>query len=555
MTGQSLVVLGGACAGPALIGLSLLLRRRAGGERAHPAAFSAVAQSSPRAAMRFPAGPDAAPDGPAPATLAVPETAESQTSQQPAVVAEITPLGRAMVGVQVLGLLGALAYGVLAAGRAHWDLPLLAMLAACAVLSDLTAFHSHSSRLKVSGSFLALVLAMVLLGGSPAALLGIACIGVGWLRWREAPHWLLQNLLVYAWFPLIGGVAFSLLQATWHVGTGGWAYYALIFAVFALALALNFLGVGGYVCLVERTSLRAKVREALLPVLSSELFSALLAVAVAYLYRLVGLGALALFTIVLVFVQNLLGKLVVSERRAQDLERRTDQLASLHVGMLSSLLHGLDLRDRMTARHSAAVARYAREIAREAGFSEAEQDLVHTAGLLHDIGKFIFPDDVLKADRSPTAEEWEIIRAHPGEGARLVRQVEGYGPVADIIEAHHERIDGRGYPRQLGGEEIPALSRIVSVADVYDVMTARDSYRTPISSLEAIQELFRVADSQLATEYVRILVSLLAGKSMAYRHGEDADFDAELARERSTHLFTGAAERAGATAALKAEAS
>ncbi len=550
MTGQSLVVLGGACAGPALIGLSLLLRIRGGGSRVRLPAFTGRAESSPTAALPLPLGPGPA-NGAPPASSSGPAEGSGST---PSLRAQIAPLGPTLAAVQVLGLAGALTYAVLANGQTHGSPAVLVVLAACAILSDLTAFRSQSL-LKVSGSFLALVLAMVLLGGPSAALLGVLCIAVGWLRWREAPHHLLNNLTVYAWFPLIGGLTFSLLRAAWHVGTGGWVYYALIFAVFALALALNFLGVAGYICLVEGTSLRAKVREALLPVLSSELFSALLAVAVAYLYRLVGLGALALFTIVLVFVQNLLGKLVVSERRAQDLERRTDQLASLHVGMLSSLLHGLDLRDRMTARHSAAVARYAREIAREAGFSEAEQDLVHTAGLLHDIGKFIFPDDVLKADRSPTAEEWEIIRAHPGEGARLVRQVEGYGPVADIIEAHHERIDGRGYPRQLGGEEIPALSRIVSVADVYDVMTARDSYRTPISSLEAIQELFRVADSQLATEYVRILVSLLAGKSMAYRHGEDADFDAELARERSTHLFTGAAERAGATGALKAEAS
>ena len=202
--------------------------------------------------------------------------------------------------------------------------------------------------------------------------------------------------------------------------------------------------------------------------------------------------------------QRLLGQLLLSEQRAEELEQRghqlterTKQLATLQVGVLSALLRTLDLRDRMTARHSAAVARYAREIAIAAGFSKDEQDLVHTAGLLHDIGKFIFPDPILKGDTKLTDDDWKIIKMHPYQGARVVAQMEGYGPVSEIILAHHERIDGKGYPRGLRGDDIPALSRMISVADTYDVMTARDSYRTPISSFEAIQELRRVSGSQL----------------------------------------------------------
>ena len=117
--------------------------------------------------------------------------------------------------------------------------------------------------------------------------------------------------------------------------------------------------------------------------------------------------------------------------------------------MLGTVLQTLSLRDRMTARHSAAVARYAREIARELGFTEREQELVHTAGLLHDIGKFIFPDSILLADRKLDDDDWEIVRTHPEQGARLVARIDGYGPVAEIILAHHERIDGRGYPSGL----------------------------------------------------------------------------------------------------------
>ena len=121
---------------------------------------------------------------------------------------------------------------------------------------------------------------------------------------------------------------------------------------------------------------------------------------------------------------------------------------------------------------------------------------------------------------------------HPYQGARVVAQMEGYGPVGEIILAHHERIDGKGYPRGLKGADIPALSRIISVADTYDVMTARDSYRKPISSFEAIQELRRVAGTQLDAEFVEMFIKILAGKDVRFRHGEDADFDAELGLDK-----------------------
>jgi putative nucleotidyltransferase with HDIG domain len=287
------------------------------------------------------------------------------------------------------------------------------------------------------------------------------------------------------------------------------------------------------------------VRKLVIPVLPSELAAALLAAGIAYLYDQVGLAAIALFGVVLFTFQYLLGQLLLSEERAEELERsgeqlrtRTKQLASLQVGVLSAIMHTLDLRDRMTARHCAAVARYAREIALASGFSEEDQELVHTAGLMHDIGKFIFPDRILKTDTKLTEEDWQIIKMHPYQGAKVVRQMEGYGPVGDIILAHHERWDGKGYPRGLAGEQIPALSRIISVADTYDVMTARDSYRKPVSSFEAIQELQRVSGTQLDGRFVEVFIEVLAGKDVKFRHGEDADFDRELGIEKRVQDYS-----------------
>jgi putative nucleotidyltransferase with HDIG domain len=205
--------------------------------------------------------------------------------------------------------------------------------------------------------------------------------------------------------------------------------------------------------------------------------------------------------------------------------------------MLSTLVHTLDLRDRMTARHSAAVARYAREIARAAGCSQEEQELVHTAGLLHDLGKFVFPDTILKGEGKLSDTDWEIVKTHPEQGARLVEQIDGYGPVAEIIRAHHERIDGTGYPLGISDDAIPKLARMISVADTYDVMTARDSYREPVSAELALAELHRVAGAQLDADYVELFTDIIAATDVAFHHGEDADFDRELQIERRVRAY------------------
>ena len=213
-----------------------------------------------------------------------------------------------------------------------------------------------------------------------------------------------------------------------------------------------------------------------------------------------GTAAVALLSVVILVFQYLVGALLVSQDRADELELRARQLAGFQVALLSALLRTLDLRDRMTARHSAAVARYSREIAAEVGMSAEDQELVHSAGLLHDIGKFVLPDNILKSGRRKlTDEEWEAIKTHPYEGARIVSQIDGYQPIGEIILAHHERIDGTGYPRGLADDEIPELAKILSVADTYDVMTARDTYREPVSSYEAVIEMRRVSGHASST--------------------------------------------------------
>ncbi len=445
-------------------------------------------------------------------------------------MADTRPTRLATAGM-FLALAATLAAAIWRAPMADWNLELLGVLLAFSVFSDLTAV-STESRVKISGSFLALVVAMVFLGGTPAALMGVIAILVGWAasRFADEPHYLLSNLVTYAAFPLLGGIAFHETVDALRLTADDPSFYLLVFALFQFALAINFLMVVSYRCYVERAPISSMLR-VLPPVLPSEFASAMLAVAVAFIYHQIGISAIALFGVVLITFQYLLGQLLLSQQRAEELERRSKQLASLQVGMLSAMLRTLDLRDQMTARHSAAVARYSRAIAQRAGYSRREEELVHIAALLHDIGKFILPDRILKANVPLTDEDWMLIRRHPQQGARVVSSLDGYGPVAEVILAHHERIDGKGYPRGLAGDDIPELARIISVADTYDVMTARDSYRTPVSSYEAIQELRRVAGKQLDPRFVEVFIELLEGKDVSFQHSEAADFEKELELE------------------------
>jgi len=223
-------------------------------------------------------------------------------------------------------------------------------------------------------------------------------------------------------------------------------------------------------------------------------------------------------------------------RELQRSQARAERLRAIQVDVLFSMVRSLSLRDRMTARHSAAVARYAQAIARAAGATSAQQRLVHTAGLLHDIGKSIFPDHVLFAEGRLNDEQWEIVKQHPGHGASLIGQIEEFADVAEVVHAHHERIDGTGYPLGLRGDDVPWLSRMISIADTYDVMTARDSYREPVSPELAIAELRRVSGTQLDGELVEVFLRVLENEALAFGHGDDTDFEHELEQERARAL-------------------
>jgi putative nucleotidyltransferase with HDIG domain len=391
--------------------------------------------------------------------------------------------------------------------------------------------------LTISGAFLAIGLAMVLLGPVPAVAIGVITTTADALQRRPRAPYVVSNFATFLVYPMVGGGFADLLRHVLGVGPADTNFAIVVVASFIVANFVNFAQVAITHKLVDGQPVGRATRSIYLPILPSQFAVALLAAVMVYAHAHGGGAALGLLVGVVVLYQYLLRELLLSRERAETLGERTKQLASLQVGILTAMLQTLSLRDKMTARHCAAVARYSREIAKEYGCDAETQDLVHTAGLLHDIGKFIFPDHILLASRKLDDADWEIVKKHPAQGAKVVRGVEGYGPVADIILAHHEKIDGKGYPNGLKGEEIPLLSRIISVADTYDVMTARDSYREPVSPGEAVAELRRVSGTQLDGQLVELFVMMLERKGVAFHHGDDADFESELDLERRIRKY------------------
>ncbi|HTA04819.1 MAG TPA: HD domain-containing phosphohydrolase, partial [Solirubrobacteraceae bacterium] len=258
-------------------------------------------------------------------------------------------------------------------------------------------------------------------------------------------------------------------------------------------------------------------------------------------YTNLGLPVLLGSVAVLLIFQQLTVALLRSEDRADQLEARSIQLASLQFGVLATLMDALALRDRRTASHAAAVARYAKALAVEIGSTEEEQEIAHTAGLLHDIGKFTWSDRVLHPEQL-TDEDLAVIHRHPQDGATLVGKLDGYGAVADAILYHHERIDGGGYPAGLIGNEIPLASRIVAICSTYDTMTARETYRAPMPPRDAMAELRKAAGGQLDSDLVESFIAMLERDGVDLG-GEEVSFEAELAFEQRVRKMAQPAAR------------
>jgi putative nucleotidyltransferase with HDIG domain len=393
------------------------------------------------------------------------------------------------------------------------------VLVVVAVGARLT-ISEYSGSLGVSPVFVCGMLAVAFVGPAGAFAVVLLAELAGWAMERYRWQALLVNVAGSSTPTFLVAVGFSALAAP----QGSPSFYALLAGATCLALILNATVVISLASVLDGLRIGPRLR-ATTHLLPTAAISTLLVLTVAAAYIDLGASALAFLLITLSAIAYM--SRLVAHSRAQ-----ARQYANLSWGVLSALVRTLNERDHRAARHCAAVAMFARDMARASGMDEREQELAHTSGLLHDIGKFVLSDRVMERGAQLNEIDWRGIRRHPDIGADLLKDIGVFGPIGEIIRAHHERIDGRGYPRGLKGDQIPEVAKIVAVAEIYDTLTAPDTYRTPMTSFEALTELRRVAGLQVDGKYVEALAELLAGRGTDYRHQDEADFDRELDMER-----------------------
>jgi putative nucleotidyltransferase with HDIG domain len=196
------------------------------------------------------------------------------------------------------------------------------------------------------------------------------------------------------------------------------------------------------------------------------------------------------------------------QERSAALAESYDALERNSVEAIEGLNATVEAKDPYTAGHSARVQRLALSLGNELGASKDELDALRLGGLFHDIGKIAIPDAILLKPGRLTAEEYERMKDHSAEGARIVGKLGTLRPIVPIIRHHHERWDGRGYPDGLAGDEIPLLAAIVGLADAWDAMTTERPYAPAMSPAEAIEEIRRGEGTQFAPVVVAAMLTV-----------------------------------------------
>ncbi len=185
--------------------------------------------------------------------------------------------------------------------------------------------------------------------------------------------------------------------------------------------------------------------------------------------------------------------------------------AELRLAAVMLLAETLDMRDAGTARHSRTVGAYARQTALALGMAEGRVERIHAAGVLHDLGKLGIADAILHKPGPLDQAEWREIMRHPEIGARILEHA-GLPDIADWVRAHHERVDGGGYPKGTVGDQIPLEARILAVADAYEAMIADRPYRAGMPALSACEELVRCSGTQFDPAVVDAFIGALESK-------------------------------------------
>ena len=193
----------------------------------------------------------------------------------------------------------------------------------------------------------------------------------------------------------------------------------------------------------------------------------------------------------------------------EEVERKTRANETLSIHVIQTLAEAIDAKDAYTNGHSLRVAEYSREIAKRYGYSDEKQRTIYMMGLLHDVGKIGVPDSVINKPARLNEEEFARIKEHPVLGARILGRIREMPELSVGARWHHERYDGKGYPDSLSGNDIPEEARMIAVADAYDAMTSRRSYREVLPQEAVRAEIVRCRGTQFDPVFADIIVKMI----------------------------------------------
>lgn len=194
------------------------------------------------------------------------------------------------------------------------------------------------------------------------------------------------------------------------------------------------------------------------------------------------------------------------------LKDKSEELEKAYLDTIGILRQTVEAKDPYTRGHSDRVSEYSVLIGSELGFDEKTLHTLKIGGLFHDIGKIGIPDSILLKESKLNDEEYSQIKNHPSIGAHMLGDAQIFKDIIPIVKHHHERFDGKGYPGQLKGNEIPIISRITAVADTFDAMTSKRSYRDALPLNVVIEEIKKCSGTQFDPEIANAFLEILENK-------------------------------------------
>lgn len=197
------------------------------------------------------------------------------------------------------------------------------------------------------------------------------------------------------------------------------------------------------------------------------------------------------------------------KRKTQEVTKQNERLERMSMQIVKALSGAIDAKDTYTNGHSTRVAEYSREIARRAGFPKEMQDVIYMMGLLHDVGKIGVPDAIINKPARLSDEEYAVIRSHPVMGSDILANITEFPKLSTGAKWHHERYDGKGYPDGISGEEIPTEARIIAIADAYDAMSSKRSYRNVLPQAQIRAEVEEGKGTQFDPVLADIMLTMI----------------------------------------------